>query len=303
MMSRRAAPTPGRSARRSVMAVAAILGAGLVLSACDQGSTAQQPTQTAAASGASSQPASPSASPTPTLGPDPGVKVVWGNGRDVPGMSDGIPNPPDWYAAAFGQTFAEAKASGDKVIYLTYDDGPWPPSTQQILALLAKNDARATFFVVGAQVKQHPELIAKITAGGNAVGNHSQSHPELTGLDDAGVREQLASLQEELGTDIGACMRPPYGLLNESGAKVTKSLGLSPILWTGHAEDWSQPPVPAMVKMLKAATEPGAVILLHDGGGSRENTVAATAQMLPWWKEQGYRFGILPACETPATAS
>lgn len=216
-------------------------------------------------------------------------------------MSDGVPNPPDWYDAAFSETFAEAKDSGDKVIYLTYDDGPWPPTTQKILKLLAQNDARATFFVVGAQVSQHPEVIDQITAGGNAIGNHSNTHPELTGLSDAGVREELTSAEKKVGPQMGACMRPPYGLLNDAGAKVTKSLGLTPILWTGHAEDWNQPSVPTMVNMLKQATHPGAVILLHDGGGGRANTVAATAEMLPWWKAQGYRLEVLPACEPAAS--
>jgi len=232
----------------------------------------------------------PSSSPTSAGGPDSSVNVDWGDGLNPPGMSAGVPNPKGWYQSAFGTR------TTDKTLYLTFDDGPWPPYTQEILALLKKYNDQATFFVVGTQTSQYPELLKAEIAGGNAIGDHTLNHPRLTDLSHSEVKHQLTAVQKDVGSDLGACMRPPYGLISDKVADVAGELGMTPILWTGHATDWDQPPVEQMVTDLKKATEPGAVILLHDGGGSREHTTAALKSMLPWWKGQGYSLKPVPAC-------
>lgn len=215
--------------------------------------------------------------------------VQWGDGRSAPGMKQGVPNPPGWYQAAFGPRTTE------KILYLTYDDGPWPPYTDQILGLLAANGAKATFFVTGQQAQAHPDYPPRIIAGGNAIGDHTMTHADLVALPKSEVRRELTQVQRIVGSDLGKCMRPPYGLIDNKVAAVSQELGLTPILWTGHAQDWSPPSLPRMVELLKAATQPGAVILLHDSAG-KERTVEATKIMLPWWREQGYKLETVPAC-------
>lgn len=227
-----------------------------------------------------------SASPAPS-GWD--VPVTWG-GRDTPGMGDGIPNPHGWYQAAFGTRTKE------KILYLTFDDGPSAGMTDALLAELAKYDALATFFVVGSQVSTHRDEIQRIVSRGHALGDHTMTHADLDSLSAQAVRSELSGVQQLLGPALGRCMRPPYGLIDNKVATISKSLNLMPILWTGHAQDWSPPSTSKMIEMLQHATEPGAVILLHDAA-DKERTLATVAAMLPWWQSHGYRLETVPACQ------
>ena len=183
----------------------------------------------------------------------------------------------------------------DKVIYLTYDDGPHPATTDRILNLLAKSNAKATFFVNGRHVDQHPTYLKKVTAQGHALGNHTQDHENLAAKNKRIIRQQLTDVVDSVGPTLGDCMRPPGGMINQRAGRTITEMGIVPIMWTGHAQDWAPPPVSRMVQMLKEATEPGAVILLHDSA-NMEPTVATSAIMIPWWTKQGYRLETIPAC-------
>lgn len=217
------------------------------------------------------------------------AQVRWGNGITTPGMDIGIPNPAGWYDAAFGSRPKE------KVLYLTYDDGPYPPTTNKVLKMLADNDAKATFFVLGRQVDLYPGYVGKITTAGNALGNHTQDHANLARSGPARIRKQLTDVQKRVGPSLGNCMRPPGGFIDDQAGAVITKMGLTPIMWTGHAQDWAPPSTERMVQMLKDATSPGAVILLHDSA-DKGQTLAASAVMIPWWKKQGYRLETIPAC-------
>lgn len=263
------------------------LGLAAALGGCTGGATVGQgPTATPA----DATPAT-TASPGPSgQAPNLAVPVDWGDGRNPPGMKQGVPNPPGWYAHAFGGSTTE------KVLYLTFDDGPARPYTPQLLDLLARHQSRATFFVVGGEVELLPDLVRQAADAGNAVGDHTQSHADLVSLPREKVRAELTAVQREVGGALGPCMRPPYGLIDTTVADVSAQLGLVPILWTGHAADWEAPPAAQIVSRIKAATAPGAVILLHDGGGDRATTVAAVRELLPWWRDQGYTLQTVPAC-------
>ncbi len=267
--------------------------------------------QQSAASGAGTTNPSP---PTPAVSATPSVAVDWNSGGGQAEMAKGLPSPSGWYPAAFGSPAPTAVTSpsaggpgsvessaGEKVLYLTFDDGP-SKDTPELLDLLAAAGAKATFFVIGQQAAEQPEMLRKIASDGHAIGNHTWNHPELTKLSAEEVSNQLTrtTAAVDAATPIGACMRPPYGLINDEVAGIALSQHLQPILWTAHAEDWNQPPVDAMVADLRAGTAPGAVFLLHDGGGSRANTLAAVKQMLPEWRSQGYRLASVPACTKPA---
>lgn len=252
----------------------AVLGAALtftVLSACTPGAP-ESPT-TAASDQA--------ARPAPTKSPD------------VPNSL--APEPEESQSPS-----ASATVDPDaKVIYLTFDDGPWVPYTQQILDVLAKHDATATFFVVGEMVAQHPDLIKKIVAGGHAIGNHTWDHSDLTTLSDPAIRDQFKRTARAVGPSMAACMRPPYGSTNERVRAVTKDAGYKTILWTDWAVDWDQPPIPEFLGYLEDATYDKSNILLHDGGGDRPNTVEAVRIMLPRWIKRGFTFQAVPQCLVP----
>ena len=270
--------------RASIAVVAAIatfaLGACSVATSNDvdrpSGTAIDSPASSSSATGTTNPPASP-------------VKVTWGDGKNPPGMAQGNPNPAGWYEAAFGPR------TTDKVLYLTYDDGPYPDTTNQILKLLAANDAKATFFVLGRQVDAFPGYVDKIIAAGHALGNHTQDHENLATHGPGTIRKQLTQVREAVGPKLGDCMRPPGGFIDDQAGAVITGMGLVPVLWTGHAQDWAPPSVSKMVDMLKKATSPGAVILLHDSI-DKAKTVAASATMIPWWKKQGYRLETIPAC-------
>jgi peptidoglycan/xylan/chitin deacetylase (PgdA/CDA1 family) len=208
-------------------------------------------------------------------------------------MAAGLPSPTGWYAAAFGAPTQQ------KVLYLTFDDGP-AADTDPLLTQLRAAGAKATFFVLGQQAAANPSQLRRLVADGHAIGNHTWDHPELTSLTPDEVADQLSRTTAAVaavvpGTEV-TCMRPPYGLIDDSVAEVSLDQQLQPILWTGHAEDWNQPSVATMVADLRRATQPGSVILLHDGGGSRQNTLDAVAEMLPEWRAQGYTLAPIPAC-------
>lgn len=216
-------------------------------------------------------------------------KVKWGNGITTPGMEVGVPNPAGWYEAAFGPRTSE------KILYLTYDDGPYPSTTNKVLKMLADNHAKATFFVLGRQVDQFPGYVNKITAAGHALGNHTQDHANLARSGPSRIRKQLTDVQKRVGPSLGNCMRPPGGFIDDQAGAIITQMGITPIMWTGHAQDWAPPSTDRMIQMLKEATAPGAVILLHDSA-DKPQTLATSAVMIPWWKKQGYRLETIPAC-------
>jgi len=268
----------------------AFLAMVLLAAGCGTAMTSAPPETTGGSSPtAATETPSPSAKVTGQH-PDPSVPVDWGNGRDTPGMKAGIPDPPGWYDHAFGGP------TDERVLYLTFDDGPLPPYTDELLRLLDRHRARATFFVTGVQASANPTLLREVAARGHAVGNHTWDHPDLVALSESKVRESLSEVIREVGSNLGPCMRPPYGLIDTKVAGVTAALGEIPIMWTGHATDWDNPKPEQIVADLKRATRPGAVLLLHDGGGTRRNTVSAVERLLPWWQEQGYRLETVPAC-------
>ncbi len=280
---------PQGRVRNFALVVAAL---SLAATACGTPPAPTGPDSPATTETAAQAPPSQAASPTSStneLARQAIESVDWGDGRNTRGMSIGIPNPPGWYTAAFGAR------TTDKVIYLTYDDGPWPPYTDQILSLLADNNAKATFFVTGSQADQHPEYLRRIAAAGHALGDHTMTHADLVGLDKQQIRRELAGVKRIVGPILGPCVRPPYGLIDEKVASVSADLNLMPILWTAHAQDWNPGSINQMVRMLKKGTEPGAVVLLHDSAG-KEKSIEATRVMLAWWKSQGYRLESVPAC-------
>ena len=194
--------------------------------------------------------------------------------------------------AALGPGRTPARNPG-KVLYLTFDDGPFPDTTPRLLRILAKHDVQATFFLVGGTAARNRALVRRIARGGHAIGNHTQGHPRLTDLSTRQVRDQLRWASRAIGPVQGPCMRPPYGLINRKVERVARAEGLAPVLWTGHIDDWHQHTVRWNMSQLRKYTKPGGIILLHD---RNVRTIRAVARMLPVWRDMGYRLESLPAC-------
>ena len=174
-------------------------------------------------------------------------------------------------------------------IALTFDDGPHPRFTGEVLDVLSRYGIPATFFCVGIHAVSQPRVLARIADLGHCVANHTWSHPFLPDLSAAEVREQIERTREVIG-DQSLLMRPPYGVrvpsLPDSGEKV--------ILWDVEAHDWALPGTEYIAECVLAATQPGSIIVLHDGGGDRSQTVAALPAIIGGCLARGLVFGTVP---------
>lgn len=171
---------------------------------------------------------------------------------------------------------------GERNVELTFDDGPADGHTAAVLDVLAKHAVKATFFVVGQNVVGREHLLERMAAEGHGIGNHSWSHPKLPELNDDGIRRELAQTSEAIEAVVGFrpdVFRPPYGDTDKRVEAVAADLGLRTLLWDIDPRDWSRPGVEAIRDAI-AGAEAGQVLLLHDGGGDRSQTVAALGEAL-----------------------
>lgn len=155
-------------------------------------------------------------------------------------------------------------ATREKLMALTFDDGPDPESTPALLEVLAAAGARATFFVVGASAARHPELIARIRAEGHEIGNHSWDHPSLPSLPPAEVEAQLRRTDEALAPHAVALMRPPYGHQDFRVNRIARKLGHRVVIWSVSGGDWSGEAADVLAGRILGKAAPGAIVLLHD---------------------------------------
>lgn len=181
------------------------------------------------------------------------------------------------------------------VVYLTIDDGPHPVYTPQILDILARHNARATFFVVGRLVERYPAVFERIVAEGHTVGNHTWRHEDLTTLSRDSFDETVARTQEILGEHATPCLRPPYGSRDAFTREWAAAHGLALALWTVDTFDWRNPGAATIANRIVAGATDGAIVSLHDGGGDRSQTVEALDDALGRLSDTGIRFE--PLCQ------
>ncbi len=186
-----------------------------------------------------------------------------------------------------------------KTIYLTFDDGPNPTWTPEILSLLEANGAQASFFVIGENAKAWPGLVEREARDGDTVGDHTWSHPNLIALSGNAVWTELArdkNLITALTGKAPSLWRPPYEAFNRSVTAIASGLALTMQLWSVSTGDWQLPGTKVIVSRVMSALHNGMVVLFHDGGGNtRSKTVAAVGILLPELQAAGYRVAALPA--------
>jgi peptidoglycan/xylan/chitin deacetylase (PgdA/CDA1 family) len=175
-----------------------------------------------------------------------------------------------------------------KVIYLTFDDGPQRVFTPKVLAVLARHRAKATFFVLGREAAAYPELVETTRAQGHTIGNHTWDHPKLTKLTPQRIRQEISSGVKS------KCFRPPFRDTNPAVAAVAAANHQVQVLWDIDTKDWEKPGAAKIERAILGGAHPGAVILLHDGGGNRTQTVAALDRALTQLTARGYTFRALP---------
>ena len=194
---------------------------------------------------------------------------------------------------------AEHGDAGEAVVYLTFDDGPHPTWTPQVLDTLARHGAVATFFVLGQSVVAYPELAARIVREGHEAENHTFDHASLAKIDRAAFVAEVEDTDRALHAAVGeavdpiACLRPPYGAIDADTRALAAELGKEIVLWNVDPQDWRRPGAAQIAQHLLAHVRPGGILLMHDGGGERSQTVAALDVVLRELTLRGYRYGLL----------
>lgn len=182
-----------------------------------------------------------------------------------------------------------------KVIALTFDDGPNPAYTPQILDLLKQYNARCTFFLVGQRVKKFPQIARRIVAEGHEAGNHTFSHPYLHRSGAERIKDEIAKGGETIYAATGQkpkLFRSPGGYYNDKIVHESKSAGYKMIMWSWHQDtrDWSDPGVKKIVGKVLRNARKGDIVLFHDHGGDRRQTINALKEILPELQKRGFQF-------------
>ena len=192
---------------------------------------------------------------------------------------------------------AKLKAN-EKVIALTFDDGPSPKNTAQILEILKKNNIKATFFMVGQMVKYFPQVAKQVAADGHVIGNHTWHHWyfQMDGATASSEIDRTADIIYKTTGEKTTLFRPPGGFLNNGLAQYAKNEKYAVMMWSEQSGDAERrsPQVPGLVTNVLKQAKPGAIVLLHDGGGNRSKSVKALPEMIAGLKAQGYRFVTIP---------
>lgn len=193
-----------------------------------------------------------------------------------------------------------------KPVALTFDDGPEPHSTGRILDILARYGVPATFFCVGMLAAAHPDLIARIAESGHEVGNHTWSHPFLPDLSERDLCLQVERTDTAIAAGTGrpasGLLRPPYGtrtplLMSWLAEQAT---GHRLVLWDVDSTDWTRPGPDAITQAVLKQVKPGSIILMHDGGGDREQTARALPAIIDGLLADDYTFShVSSLCHYP----
>ncbi len=199
---------------------------------------------------------------------------------------------PETIAPANGQPLYYL-TDGPKVIALTIDDGPSPIYTPQILRLLHTYAVTASFSMIGRSVAAYPALAREVAAAGHVIVNHTWTHANLTVLAPLAVADEMNRASDIIAKATGtrpAMFRAPYGAWSPTVLARCQQMRVMPLDWSVDPRDWARPGVSAIAANIMRNTRTGSIILEHDGGGNRAQTVAALTYVLPRLLDQGYRF-------------
>lgn len=178
-------------------------------------------------------------------------------------------------------------------IALSFDDGPHPRYTPEILSILEEYGVTATFFMVGENVLYYPEAAAAVLAAGHEIGNHSTTHRRLSGLSESDVRREILGCEEALAT-LGEyrphLLRPPEGRLSRTVRKLTGEMDYRIILWDIDTRDWAHTPPATIAQNILDSVQAGDIILMHDYIGKDSPTPEALRLVLPELLKRGYHF-------------
>lgn len=185
-------------------------------------------------------------------------------------------------------------APNDKgLISITFDDGPHPKYTREILDILDEYGAHATFFVIGSNAEAHPELLKEIVERGHEIGNHTYSHQTISKVSDNKITDELTRTQKIISSACGfnpVVFRPPGGAYSNRSLAAVTNLGFACVTWSKDSNDWRMLPVETIVKNMTTDVQSGDIFLFHDFNRRGSPTPEAVSQILATLRSQGYSF-------------
>jgi peptidoglycan-N-acetylglucosamine deacetylase len=196
-----------------------------------------------------------------------------------------------------GKVFDDVKIKANpKVIALTFDDGPFLGSTDEILQILKRNNVKATFFIIGRNLQLYPQIGQQIVADGHAIANHTWSHSYRRFSFAAAAKEidNTTNLIYKLTGVKTYLFRPPGGFLNNGPTGYARSKKYAVVMWSADSDDWKRPSVSALVNNVVGEATPGGIALMHDGGGNRAGTIKALPIIIARLRSKGYSFVTVP---------
>ncbi|WP_019155326.1 polysaccharide deacetylase family protein [Robertmurraya massiliosenegalensis] len=201
----------------------------------------------------------------------------------------------------YPETVVLSGPQSSKMVALTFDDGPDPRFTPQILDILRENGIKATFFLMGSRAEAYPDLVKQIAEDGHIIGNHTYWHPNLVEEKDVHVlQREVVRTEDSLANLIAyrtKLFRAPYGFLNNELVEKLREMNYTAVAWSVDSLDWHESPPDQITYNVVSNLHPGAIILMHDGAAwdeDRTNTVRALRQIIPAIREQGLDFATVP---------
>ena len=239
--------------------------------------------------------------------------ALWRLGSEDPAALAELPFPPRTHPLAPGTAPPMQQVGGHGLVALTFDDGPDPTWTPQLLEVLRRKRVPATFFAIGQAAEDNPDIVRAEIAEGHVVGDHTHSHPNLTTLPDWRVRYEIwrgsAAIEQATGYRP-RLFRAPYGegdnVVDRTGDKyignIVRDAGLYPVPWNVDSVDFTRPGVDTIVNNVVSAVRGRSIVLLHDGGGDRSQTIAAVERIIDTLRDRGYVFLTVDALHAGAGA-
>ena len=184
-------------------------------------------------------------------------------------------------------------STSEKLVALTFDDGPHPTETAKIVELLDKYGAKATFFAVGINAERYPDALKMAAAGGHEIANHTYSHRNLGRASEKEIKDEIARAEDAIMSVSGArptLFRPPEGAVSKGVVSAARDMGYDVILWSIDTRDWAHRGTAEIVENVKKNVRPGSIILFHDYIGGERHTLDVLGVILPYLSSLGYRF-------------
>lgn len=201
-----------------------------------------------------------------------------------------IEQPPLLYRLLFPEAIWRVNRSGAATVYITFDDGPIPEVTPQVLDILDDEDVKATFFMVGDNVRRHPELLDEVRRRGHVVGNHTMHHLQGRSTSCRNYLRDIAEADVLIGSNL---FRPPHGIMRWSQAAALKRR-YNIIMYDVVTRDYSRRLTPRdVLENVRRYARSGSIIVFHDSLKARDNMLWALPRAIRWLRQQGYSFGTL----------